>query len=143
MGMTDVNIASAFSEFGLSANQSLIGTSIEALQVLVSWPTNTTSRNTKSKNSDKTVAEYSLASLLIHGWLWWMLTMAQMIMAAGVEEPLLPAGRLDNGKPSFIPGAVFNVSTSIIGAGIMSIPATFKVLGVIPAFVMLLLTLTL
>lgn len=31
-------------------------------------------------------------------------------------------------------GAVFNVSTSIIGAGIMSIPATLKVLGVVPAF---------
>ncbi|PWA96211.1 transmembrane amino acid transporter family protein [Artemisia annua] len=36
-------------------------------------------------------------------------------------------------QPS-VSGAVFNVSTSIIGAGIMSIPATLKVLGVVPAF---------
>ncbi|EPS58316.1 amino acid transporter, partial [Genlisea aurea] len=63
--------------------------------------------------------------------------------AAGVEEPLLPARNIDKApakeSPYLIPGAVFNVSTSIIGAGIMSIPATFKVLGVIPAFVMIVL----
>ncbi|XP_009763496.1 amino acid transporter AVT6C isoform X1 [Nicotiana tabacum] len=35
--------------------------------------------------------------------------------------------------------AVFNVSTTIIGAGIMSIPATLKVLGVIPAFMLIVL----
>ncbi|XP_019253340.1 PREDICTED: probable sodium-coupled neutral amino acid transporter 6 [Nicotiana attenuata] len=35
--------------------------------------------------------------------------------------------------------AVFNVSTTIIGAGIMSIPATLKVLGVIPAFLLIVL----
>lgn len=35
--------------------------------------------------------------------------------------------------------AVFNVSTTIIGAGIMSIPATIKVLGVVPAFVLIVL----
>ncbi|XP_009588161.1 amino acid transporter AVT6C-like isoform X1 [Nicotiana tomentosiformis] len=34
---------------------------------------------------------------------------------------------------------VFNVSTSIIGAGIMSVPATMKVLGVIPAFLLIVL----
>ncbi|XP_059275063.1 amino acid transporter AVT6C-like [Lycium ferocissimum] len=34
---------------------------------------------------------------------------------------------------------VFNVSTSIIGAGIMSVPATMKVLGVIPAFMLIVL----
>lgn len=39
----------------------------------------------------------------------------------------------DDGGAS-VPGAVFNVSTSIIGAGIMSIPATVKVLGMVPAF---------
>lgn len=39
-------------------------------------------------------------------------------------------------RPS-VSGAVFNVATSIIGAGIMSIPATFKVLGVIPACVLI------
>ncbi|KAI7990589.1 Amino acid transporter AVT6C [Camellia lanceoleosa] len=38
-------------------------------------------------------------------------------------------------SPVSVAGAVFNVSTSIVGAGIMSILATIKVLGVIPAFV--------
>ncbi|KAL2896968.1 Amino acid transporter AVT6C [Bienertia sinuspersici] len=33
--------------------------------------------------------------------------------------------------------AVFNISTTMIGAGIMSIPATFKVLGVFPAIFVL------
>uniref|UniRef100_A0A7C8ZDC2 Amino acid transporter transmembrane domain-containing protein n=1 Tax=Opuntia streptacantha TaxID=393608 RepID=A0A7C8ZDC2_OPUST len=57
-----------------------------------------------------------------------------------------PAGAIDAGVPllptnlkrqkddgASVSGAVFNVSTSIIGAGIMSIPATLKVLGVVPA----------
>lgn len=34
-------------------------------------------------------------------------------------------------------GIVFNVSTSIIGAGIMSMPAAFKVLGIVPAFLII------
>ncbi|CAL5425785.1 unnamed protein product [Camellia sinensis] len=38
-------------------------------------------------------------------------------------------------RPASVAGAVFNMSTSIVGAGIMSIPTTIKVLGVIPAFV--------
>ncbi|XP_076952480.1 amino acid transporter AVT6C-like [Bidens hawaiensis] len=38
---------------------------------------------------------------------------------------------------SSISGVVFNVSTSMIGAGIMSIPATLKVLGIIPGFVVI------
>lgn len=57
---------------------------------------------------------------------------------AGAHVPFL--ARLDSPPPekrSSVPGAVFNVSTSIIGAGIMSIPATLKVLGVVPAFVMI------
>ncbi|KAL0922524.1 hypothetical protein M5K25_006514 [Dendrobium thyrsiflorum] len=33
--------------------------------------------------------------------------------------------------------AVFNISTSIVGAGIMSIPAALRVLGVVPAFLVL------
>ncbi|KAL6126813.1 hypothetical protein ACLB2K_074858 [Fragaria x ananassa] len=37
-------------------------------------------------------------------------------------------------KASFS-GAVFNISTTMIGAGIMSIPATIKVLGIIPGFI--------
>lgn len=35
-------------------------------------------------------------------------------------------------------GAMFNLSTSIIGAGIMSIPATLRVLGVAPALLLIL-----
>ncbi|KAK9913813.1 hypothetical protein M0R45_037621 [Rubus argutus] len=35
-------------------------------------------------------------------------------------------------------GAVFNISNSTIGAGIMSIPATMKVLGIIPGFIAIL-----
>lgn len=64
--------------------------------------------------------------------------MAPTNNVAGAEAPLLP-DRLDGGskrRPS-LQGAVFNVATSIIGAGIMSIPATLKVLGVIPAFLMI------
>lgn len=58
----------------------------------------------------------------------------------GANVPLLPdLNNPTSEKPASIPGAVFNVSTSIIGAGIMSIPATLKVLGVVPAFVMIVL----
>ncbi|WCJ19978.1 Transmembrane amino acid transporter family protein [Euphorbia peplus] len=35
-------------------------------------------------------------------------------------------------------GPVFNISTTVIGAGIMSIPATIKVLGIIPGLITLL-----
>lgn len=51
------------------------------------------------------------------------------------DEPLLPefsAGGHGGGGASVF-GAVFNVSTSIVGAGIMSIPAAMRVLGVVPA----------
>ncbi|XP_023737382.1 amino acid transporter AVT6C [Lactuca sativa] len=51
------------------------------------------------------------------------------------ESPETPT---EEKQPS-VSGAVFNVSTSIIGAGIMSIPATLKVLGVFPAFVLIVL----
>ncbi|KAI3757808.1 hypothetical protein L6452_05351 [Arctium lappa] len=40
---------------------------------------------------------------------------------------------------SSISGAVFNVSTCMIGAGIMSVPATLKVLGLIPGFFVILM----
>ncbi|MBA0627169.1 hypothetical protein Godav_004714 [Gossypium davidsonii] len=63
-----------------------------------------------------------------------------MSPAAGVKAPLLPgSSKSAPAKPPSVSGAVFNVSTSIIGAGIMSIPATLKVLGVVPAFVMIVL----
>lgn len=51
--------------------------------------------------------------------------------------PLLPKLDTPPEKRASVSGAVFNVSTSIIGAGIMSIPATLKVLGVVPAFVLI------
>ncbi|KAL5711471.1 hypothetical protein ACHQM5_021923 [Ranunculus cassubicifolius] len=64
---------------------------------------------------------------------------------SGAQAPLLPEfhGHADQhdecstGTAS-VSGAVFNVSTSIIGAGIMSIPATLKVLGIIPAILLIL-----
>ncbi|KAL6607020.1 hypothetical protein ACP70R_042673 [Stipagrostis hirtigluma subsp. patula] len=36
-------------------------------------------------------------------------------------------------------GAVFNLSTTIVGAGIMALPATMKVLGLVPGLVMIVL----
>lgn len=42
------------------------------------------------------------------------------------------------GQGASLASAVFNISTTMIGAGIMSIPATFKVLGVIPALIVIL-----
>lgn len=34
-------------------------------------------------------------------------------------------------------GAIFNLSTTIVGAGIMALPATLKVLGVLPGLAMI------
>ncbi|KAI3987209.1 hypothetical protein MKX01_031693 [Papaver californicum] len=61
---------------------------------------------------------------------------------AGIFAPLLPElNNTDQDEDSSggasVSGAVFNVSTSTIGAGIMSIPATLKVLGVIPAIILI------
>ncbi|KAH9767368.1 Amino acid transporter AVT6C [Citrus sinensis] len=58
-----------------------------------------------------------------------------MSPAPGLQAPLLPNSKTE--KRPWVSGAVFNVATSIIGAGIMSIAATVKVLGVIPAFVLI------
>ncbi|CAK8538372.1 unnamed protein product [Lathyrus sativus] len=55
----------------------------------------------------------------------------------GENAPLL-SGSKPSSKPATVSGAVFNVATSVIGAGIMSLPATLKVLGVIPAFFLIL-----
>lgn len=57
----------------------------------------------------------------------------------GVTAPLLPEVRSTDGNEEVIEGAsirsaIFNISTGMIGAGIMSIPATFKVLGLFPSF---------
>lgn len=38
-----------------------------------------------------------------------------------------------------VSGAVFNISTTMVGAGIMSIPATMKVLGIIPGLLVIML----
>ncbi|KAG5237383.1 sodium-coupled neutral amino acid transporter [Salix suchowensis] len=61
-----------------------------------------------------------------------------MSPATGKYVPLLPEKKQGEKRAS-VHGAVFNVSTSIIGAGIMSIPATLKVLGVIPALVLIMI----
>ncbi|XP_062207301.1 amino acid transporter AVT6C-like isoform X3 [Phragmites australis] len=55
--------------------------------------------------------------------------------AGALDEPLLPefSGGHGGGGGASVSGAVFNVSTSIVGAGIMSIPAAMRVLGVVPA----------
>ncbi|CAI0428335.1 unnamed protein product [Linum tenue] len=59
--------------------------------------------------------------------------------ADGVNAPLLGEQEKERRRrrQGSVTGAVFNVSTSMIGAGIMSIPATLKVLGVVPAFLMI------
>jgi amino acid permease len=57
--------------------------------------------------------------------------------AAGLDEPLLPEFTVGHGGGASVSGAVFNVSTSIVGAGIMSIPAAMRVLGVVPAILLI------
>lgn len=60
-------------------------------------------------------------------------------MSPATEAPLLPERQESSPEKrgSSAAGVVFNVSTSIIGAGIMSMPAAFKVLGIIPALIMI------
>ncbi|MQL98883.1 hypothetical protein Taro_031599, partial [Colocasia esculenta] len=53
------------------------------------------------------------------------------------DEPAGAEPGVEAPAPASVSGAVFNLSTSIIGAGIMSIPATLKVLGVAPAMVLI------
>ncbi|XP_024315625.1 amino acid transporter AVT6C isoform X3 [Brachypodium distachyon] len=55
----------------------------------------------------------------------------------GADEPLLPEFSGGHASGASVSGAVFNLSTSIIGAGIMSIPAAMRVLGVLPALVLI------
>ena len=58
------------------------------------------------------------------------------------KAPLLPkrqdedAGYDEFNGASFT-GAVFNLSTTIVGAGIMALPATMKVLGLVPGIAMI------
>ncbi|KAL0003464.1 hypothetical protein SO802_017245 [Lithocarpus litseifolius] len=59
---------------------------------------------------------------------------------ARMDTPLLE-NVLENQNSSqgaSISGAVFNISTTMIGAGIMSIPAAIKVLGLVPGFLLIL-----
>ncbi|KAJ3679154.1 hypothetical protein LUZ60_017165 [Juncus effusus] len=53
------------------------------------------------------------------------------------EFPLINGNFNDKNlkEDSDVPGAVFNLATSIIGAGIMALPATMKVLGIIVGFI--------
>ncbi|KAI3881963.1 hypothetical protein MKW92_030723 [Papaver armeniacum] len=44
---------------------------------------------------------------------------------------------LVDGDDSSYSGVVFNITTTIIGGGIMSIPATFQVLGIVPALMLI------
>ncbi|KAK9118672.1 hypothetical protein Scep_016765 [Stephania cephalantha] len=57
------------------------------------------------------------------------------------KSPLLPRKGEDVGFDEFngasFTGAVFNLSTTIVGAGIMALPATMKVLGLVPGIVMI------
>lgn len=59
----------------------------------------------------------------------------------GMRRPLLTRKRSkddrgedpqDGGGDASLAGAVFNLSTTIVGAGIMALPATMKVLGLVP-----------
>ncbi|KAM7506890.1 hypothetical protein LguiA_017343 [Lonicera macranthoides] len=60
------------------------------------------------------------------------------------KAPLLPAKQEENvvvgefNGASFT-GAVFNLSTTIVGAGIMALPATMKVLGLVPGIIMIII----
>ncbi|KAK8950071.1 hypothetical protein KSP40_PGU020428 [Platanthera guangdongensis] len=61
-----------------------------------------------------------------------------------VEEnaPLLPSSHkeveeFDEFNGASFGGAVFNISTTIVGAGIMSLPATMKVLGLVPGLIVI------
>jgi solute carrier family 38 (sodium-coupled neutral amino acid transporter), member 2 len=68
-------------------------------------------------------------------------------LADEASEPLLPRkqqrrgdhGEDDDFHDASFAGAVFNLSTTIVGAGIMALPATMKVLGLVPGLVMIVL----
>ncbi|KAG6491199.1 amino acid transporter AVT6A-like [Zingiber officinale] len=58
------------------------------------------------------------------------------------KAPLLPSkqeetGGFDEFNGASFAGAVFNLSTTIVGAGIMSLPATMKVLGLVPGILLI------
>ncbi|KAJ8452831.1 hypothetical protein Cgig2_014594 [Carnegiea gigantea] len=53
------------------------------------------------------------------------------------DHPLIMGGTGGGGIGSGVPGAVFNLATSIIGAGIMALPATMKVLGLVAGLILI------
>lgn len=62
------------------------------------------------------------------------------------KAPLLPKSHVEESDAAFddfngasFSGAVFNLSTTIIGAGIMALPATLKQLGMIPGLLAIVL----
>ncbi|KAJ0965342.1 hypothetical protein J5N97_026480 [Dioscorea zingiberensis] len=62
--------------------------------------------------------------------------------AVDKKAPLLPSKREDEGgfdefSGASFAGGVFNLSTTIVGAGIMSLPATMKILGLVPGIAMI------
>jgi len=60
-----------------------------------------------------------------------------------VTTPLLPIKAEEDAVREFdgasFSGAVFNLSTTIVGAGIMALPASIKMLGLIPGILMIIL----
>ncbi|KAM7520605.1 hypothetical protein LguiB_019567 [Lonicera macranthoides] len=66
-------------------------------------------------------------------------------MRVDEKAPLLPTkqegvdGGFDEFNGASFTGAVFNLSTTIVGAGIMALPATMKVLGLVPGIAMIIL----
>lgn len=63
---------------------------------------------------------------------------------ADEKAPLLPCKQeedagFDEFNGASFTGAVFNLSTTIVGAGIMALPATMKVLGLVPGIAMIIL----
>lgn len=67
--------------------------------------------------------------------------------SGGVRTPLLPIEEDEevaaqfNSKPrgASFHGSVFNLSCSVIGSGIMSLPATLKVLGLLPGVALIII----
>jgi sodium-coupled neutral amino acid transporter 2 len=69
-----------------------------------------------------------------------MPTMASAGEDAEARRPLLTRKRDDEqGDDASFAGAVFNLSTTIVGAGIMALPATMNVLGLVPGLTLVVL----
>lgn len=66
----------------------------------------------------------------------------QAVVVVDEKSPLLPTKKgedagFDEFNGASFTGAVFNLSTTIVGAGIMALPATMKVLGLIPGIALI------